>query len=106
MFFRGLTLDVFVSHQNLERYRRLASKVTTENERRLLFELLAKEQVKFIAALKAPEQHHHCPDCTAPMHLVSIEPESQQFDRRTFNCPKCHYSETVIVRFDWTDSSR
>jgi hypothetical protein len=42
----------FVNDQNLERFKKLASAATTEAERKTLFGLLAKEQVKFIELQK------------------------------------------------------
>lgn len=39
-------LDVFVSRQNITRYRRLADATTTSSERIRLFELLKRENAK------------------------------------------------------------
>jgi hypothetical protein len=43
----------FVNDQNLERFRRLASAATVEAERRILLDLLAEEQIKFVELQKA-----------------------------------------------------
>ncbi len=40
-----------------------------------------------------------CPDCGAPMRLTEIVPEKSGYDRRTFECPKCKRSDTVVVKF-------
>ncbi len=48
-----MDIDRFVNNQNLERFRRLANDATTEAERKILLDLLAKEQVKFIELQKA-----------------------------------------------------
>jgi hypothetical protein len=46
-------MDRFVNEQNLERFRKLASTVTTEAERKMLLTLLAGEEAKFIELQKA-----------------------------------------------------
>jgi rubrerythrin len=40
-------MERFVSHQNIELYRKLADLYTDETQRRLIFDLLAEEQEKF-----------------------------------------------------------
>ncbi len=40
-------LDRFVNEQNTERFRKLASAVTTETERKTLLKLLAAEEARF-----------------------------------------------------------
>jgi ribosomal protein S27AE len=40
-----------------------------------------------------------CPACSALMYLALIEPEKPGFDLRTFGCPRCEYTETVVVEF-------
>jgi hypothetical protein len=44
---RESAMERFVSHQNIERYRKLADLDTDETQRRLIFDLLAEEQEKF-----------------------------------------------------------
>jgi transcription elongation factor Elf1 len=33
------------------------------------------------------------------MYLAQIEPGRPGFDLRTFECPKCKHSESVVVKF-------
>jgi len=40
-----------------------------------------------------------CPECSTMMHLARIEPVAPGHDKRTFKCPRCEHSETVIVKF-------
>jgi DNA-directed RNA polymerase subunit M/transcription elongation factor TFIIS len=40
-----------------------------------------------------------CPKCSTQMHLARIEPEKPGYDLRTFECPRCQHSETVVVQF-------
>jgi hypothetical protein len=40
-----------------------------------------------------------CPKCTTQMYLAQIEPSHPGFDLRTFECPKCRHSESVVVEF-------
>jgi predicted RNA-binding Zn-ribbon protein involved in translation (DUF1610 family) len=41
-----------------------------------------------------------CPKCGADMVVVRIEPDAPGHDRRTFNCPVCTHSETMVVKFE------
>jgi hypothetical protein len=38
-----------------------------------------------------------CPKCEEMMALRVIEPERPGFDSRTFECPKCYDTETLVV---------
>ena len=38
-----------------------------------------------------------CPLCKTGMWLMHIVPEEPGSDRRTFTCPVCEYSESVVV---------
>jgi hypothetical protein len=40
-----------------------------------------------------------CPKCTTQMYLAQIEPSQPGFDLRTFGCPRCKHSESVLVKF-------
>jgi len=42
-----MDLDHFVTHQNIERYRKLSDIATDEPQRRVIFRLLAEELEKF-----------------------------------------------------------
>jgi hypothetical protein len=46
-------------------------------------------------ALKDPP----CPECGAMMWISEIEPDKPDFDRRTFECPRCLHTETTVVGF-------
>jgi hypothetical protein len=40
-----------------------------------------------------------CPECRASMRLAWIEPgEISGYDKRTFECTRCHCFETVVVK--------
>jgi hypothetical protein len=49
----AMDMDRFVNDENLNRLRKLASVFTTEDERKILFGLLADEKTKFIELQKA-----------------------------------------------------
>jgi hypothetical protein len=38
-----------------------------------------------------------CPKCGTQMMLARIEPEAPGEDRRTFECPMCEHSESILV---------
>jgi ssDNA-binding Zn-finger/Zn-ribbon topoisomerase 1 len=40
-----------------------------------------------------------CSKCGTVMLLARIEPEKPDHDKRTFECPKCEHSESVVVKF-------
>ena len=40
-----------------------------------------------------------CPECGCMMWLKRIEPANPGHDERTFECPRCLYSESLIVEF-------
>ena len=49
---------------------------------------------------KPPIGQRRCPACGLPMFLVCIEPtDNAGEDERTFECSKCAYAESVIVKF-------
>jgi ribosomal protein S27AE len=39
-----------------------------------------------------------CPKCTRQMFLAHIEPGKPGFDLRTFACPRCEHSESILVK--------
>jgi hypothetical protein len=47
----------------------------------------------FVNVIKSPR----CPKCGEMMALRLIEPERRGFDLRTFECPKCLATETLVV---------
>jgi predicted RNA-binding Zn-ribbon protein involved in translation (DUF1610 family) len=47
----------------------------------------------FANIIKSPR----CPKCGEMMALRLIEPERPGFDLRTFECPKCFGTETLVV---------
>ncbi len=40
-----------------------------------------------------------CSECGSPMDLTRIEPDKPGHDLRTFECPQCQHSETIVVQF-------
>ncbi len=46
------------------------------------------------SALRPP-----CPRCGAQMSLARIEPEKPGHNLKTFECPQCEHSETVVVEY-------
>ena len=49
---------------------------------------------------KAPQQQPPCPKCGGAMWLARIEPtDKPDYDQRTFECPQCEHSETMMVKF-------
>ena len=47
-----------------------------------------------------PVQQKRCHVCALPMLVSHIEPDDQpDHDKRTFECTKCGFSETVVVKF-------
>jgi len=48
-----MDMDRFVNDENLDRLRKLTNVSTTEDERKILFGLLADEKTKFIELQKA-----------------------------------------------------
>jgi hypothetical protein len=47
----------------------------------------------FVDRFKGPP----CQKCGETMALRIIEPERPGFDSRTFECPKCFVTETLVV---------
>jgi DNA-directed RNA polymerase subunit M/transcription elongation factor TFIIS len=47
----------------------------------------------FVNVIKSPR----CPKCGEMMALRLIEPERPGFDLRTFECPKCMSTETLVA---------
>ena len=41
-----------------------------------------------------------CPKCTALMYLACVTWDEPGCDRRTFECPRCQYVETAVVKFE------
>jgi hypothetical protein len=39
-----------------------------------------------------------CPWCGTQMMLARIEPDKPEHEQRTFECLRCHKSETVVVK--------
>ena len=46
-----------------------------------------------------PVAHPACSTCGKEMWLARIEPDHPDYDKRTFECPKCKNEEVVIVKF-------
>jgi DNA-directed RNA polymerase subunit RPC12/RpoP len=48
-----------------------------------------------------PQQvaHPKCANCSAPMWLASIEPDKRNYDKRTFECPRCQEETVEVVKY-------
>ena len=46
---------------------------------------------------KATDERPFCPDCDAPMILSILEQDRPGFDLRTFACPMCAATESIVV---------
>ena len=46
---------------------------------------------------KAMDERPFCPDCDAPMILSALEQDKPGFDLRTFACPMCAATESIVV---------
>jgi len=46
----------------------------------------------------APFARPCCPICTAPMFIVTVEPDRGGYEAHTYECPKCNFLETAVVR--------
>ena len=40
-----------------------------------------------------------CVRCDTQMVLSHIEADKPGFDRRTFECAKCHHTETIVMQY-------
>jgi predicted RNA-binding Zn-ribbon protein involved in translation (DUF1610 family) len=49
---------------------------------------------------RKPTPERPCPKCGAQMRLAWIEPDKPDYDRRTFECPKCAHEEIVVVKYE------
>jgi hypothetical protein len=45
-------------------------------------------------------QRPPCPKCGMTMMIARIEPHTDGYDMRTFECPSCDHSESVVVKFN------
>jgi hypothetical protein len=39
-----------------------------------------------------------CPKCGTKMHLARIEPEKPGYETRTFECPNCEHSLSIVAK--------
>ena len=46
-----------------------------------------------------PIERPPCPKCGALMWLTRVEPDKPDHDTRTFECPECENSETVLTKY-------
>ena len=46
---------------------------------------------------KVSSEHPFCADCDAPMILSLLEQDKPGFDLRTFVCPMCAATESILV---------
>jgi hypothetical protein len=40
-----------------------------------------------------------CAECGTAMMLARIEPDVADHDLRTFECPKCEHSQSLVVKY-------
>jgi DNA-directed RNA polymerase subunit RPC12/RpoP len=40
-----------------------------------------------------------CPKCGSQMWLARIEPDAPDYDKRTFECPKCNHKLSMVVKY-------
>ena len=40
-----------------------------------------------------------CSACGVEMWLVTIESDRPDYDRRTFECPRCQHEESILVKY-------
>jgi hypothetical protein len=50
-------------------------------------------------AAKPVMDRTRCPECGARMCLDRVEPDKPDHDRRTFGCPRCQHTESVVVKY-------
>jgi hypothetical protein len=46
----------------------------------------------------APFDRPICPECNAPMFIVTVEPDRADYESRTYECPNCKFRESSVVR--------
>ena len=46
----------------------------------------------------APFDRPFCPECHAPMFIVTVEPDYTDYEAHTYECPNCRFRETSVVR--------
>jgi hypothetical protein len=46
----------------------------------------------------APFARPICPECTSPMFIVTVEPDSSGYEAHTYECPNCKFIETSVLR--------
>jgi uncharacterized protein with PIN domain len=49
-------------------------------------------------ASRAPFDRPICPECNAPMFIVTVEPDRADYESRTYECPNCKFRESSVVR--------
>jgi hypothetical protein len=51
------------------------------------------------ASYSDPKMRPPCAKCNTTTMLTRIVPESPGYDRRTFECPKCEHSESMVFKY-------
>ena len=41
-----------------------------------------------------------CPQCGTQMLLARVVPDAPGHEQRTFECPMCEHSESVLIKFE------
>jgi transcription elongation factor Elf1 len=52
-----------------------------------------------MAKPKIPElpKDPQCPQCGSMMWIAQAEPEKPGYEKRTFECPRCHHVESIVA---------
>jgi DNA-directed RNA polymerase subunit M/transcription elongation factor TFIIS len=53
-----------------------------------------------------PQNDLPCPECGSMMWLDRIEPRELGYEERTFECPRCLYSDSALVEVSSSTQSR
>jgi hypothetical protein len=55
-------------------------------------------QMHALQASRGPFDRPICPECNAPMFIVTVEPDRADDESRTYECPNCRFRESSVVR--------
>ena len=55
-------------------------------------------QMKAVQPSRARFDRPFCPECCAPMFIVTVEPDRPDHESRSYECPSCKFTETAVVR--------
>jgi ssDNA-binding Zn-finger/Zn-ribbon topoisomerase 1 len=63
------------------------------------FRSVTMPQFRIVEPPKPSAERPACPKCGWAMWLARIEPDKPEHDKRTFECPRCDYQETIVVKY-------